>query len=261
MSISPLHHIQEGQLVRLYEVLWSWDLCECGYENGPCDSERCTTRRSARLQRYSEYYKKVTSTYESDTTAHDGWALSSHEDLAQIIVLIRANIGLDRKSLTHKAFAHRPGRRLPSQKDQDRAMDLAIKSLAMINSLTSHSSPEITEDDSCRMPWAADASFQDFCNLTFPRMDHPILNDPEGSLFSDVKDSLRARKLQKVLGLKLCPTDDLRNHLRLDWKSSSLHIFHHTAFLKEHLRATIGLNSTKEADEEDGTALDDLSTR
>jgi len=140
-------------------------------------------------------------------------------------------------------------------------MDLAIKSLAMINSFTPHLSPEITENDACRMPWTADASFRNFCKLTFPRMDHPILNDPEASLFSDVKASLRARKLQKVLGLKLCPTDDLRNHLRLDWKSSSLYIFHHTAFLKEHLRMTIGLSSAKEADEEDGAALDDLTAR
>jgi hypothetical protein len=47
-----------------------------------------------------------------------------------------------------------------------------------------------------------------------------------------------ARKLKKHAGLSFRPTDDLRIHLKLNQRTGVVEIFHHTAFLKEHLKLT-----------------------
>ena len=61
-------------------------------------------------------------------------------------------------------------------------------------------------------------------------------DDPRSS--DDIKAALMAKKLKKRAGLSFRPTDDLRDHLQLDRKTGSVEIYHHTAFLKEHLRLT-----------------------
>ena len=61
--------------------------------------------------------------------------------------------------------------------------------------------------------------------------------NPGHELFFDVKSKLRATKL-KELGVSLRPTHDIQNHLCFDREENVLEIFHHTAFLKEQLRAT-----------------------
>ena len=68
--------------------------------------------------------------------------------------------------------------------------------------------------------------------------DHPSLNDNETTLPVSIKKALLARKLKKVAGLTFRGTDDLRNHFKLDHKTGVVEVFHHTSFLKEHLRLT-----------------------
>ena len=67
---------------------------------------------------------------------------------------------------------------------------------------------------------------------------HDSLSEDDTKSSMDVKAALMARKLKKRAGLRFRPTDDLRSHLQLDRKSGSVDIYHHTAFLKEHLRLT-----------------------
>lgn len=68
--------------------------------------------------------------------------------------------------------------------------------------------------------------------------DYPSLNDVDTESPLNMKASLTAKKLKKRAGLKFRPTDDLRSHLKLDRKNGVVEIYHHTAFLKEHLRLT-----------------------
>ncbi len=72
--------------------------------------------------------------------------------------------------------------------------------------------------------------FSEFITSVFPKTDHPSIDQ--------IKENLKATKLKKRARLRFEPTDDLRNHLRLDRKRAVVEIFHHTAFLKEHLRLT-----------------------
>jgi hypothetical protein len=53
-----------------------------------------------------------------------------------------------------------------------------------------------------------------------------------------MRRALKAKKLQKHAGLQFRSTDDLRSHLKLDDALGVVDLFHHTAFLKEHLRLT-----------------------
>jgi len=53
-----------------------------------------------------------------------------------------------------------------------------------------------------------------------------------------MKATLTAKKLKKRANLKFKPTDDLRNHLKLNNKTREVELYHHTAFLKEHIRLT-----------------------
>ncbi|KAL6716713.1 hypothetical protein ACLMJK_006281 [Lecanora helva] len=71
-----------------------------------------------------------------------------------------------------------------------------------------------------------------------PLTDHPGLNDTETKMYMDIKPSLMARKLKKRIGMKVRPTNDLRSHLKIDRRTNTLEVFHHVAFLKEHLRLT-----------------------
>jgi hypothetical protein len=80
------------------------------------------------------------------------------------------------------------------------------------------------------VPWRGDIPFSEFITSIFPKTDHPSIDQ--------IKDNLRAIKLKKRAGIKFEPTDDLRYHLKLDRKRAVVEIFHHTAFLKEHLRLT-----------------------
>jgi hypothetical protein len=87
-------------------------------------------------------------------------------------------------------------------------------------------------------PWTDNMQFSQFIDEIFPKSDHPSLNDLEASTTAGLRASLMARKLKKHASLTFQPTDDLRNHLRLNQKAGVVEIFHHTAFLKEHLRLT-----------------------
>lgn len=74
----------------------------------------------------------------------------------------------------------------------------------------------------------------------FPTTDHPSINDNDLASSLQMKSALKAKKPKKYAGLKIRPADDLRSHRRLDRRNAVVEIYHHTAFLREHLRLTKG---------------------
>ncbi|KAI9686201.1 MAG: hypothetical protein M1822_003856 [Bathelium mastoideum] len=81
-----------------------------------------------------------------------------------------------------------------------------------------------------------------FIDDAFAISDHPSVNE-ESPSSSSLKNSLRARKLKKHAGLRFIPTNDVREHLKLDYRTGIVQIFHLTSFVKEQLRATKELGS------------------
>jgi hypothetical protein len=132
---------------------------------------------------------------------------------------------MTRDELLEKLFLNRPARN-----DQERAINIAVRVIMMVNCSASHQSFALLEHGSRKVPWRGDVPFSEFITSIFPKTDHPSIGH--------IKENLRARKLKSRAGLKFEPTDVLRNHLKLDRKRAVVEIFHHTAFLKEQLRLT-----------------------
>ncbi|KAI9763202.1 MAG: hypothetical protein M1839_006576 [Geoglossum umbratile] len=234
----PFGRVTESELGQLSQVLWSWPLCEgCRVGDG-CEMAGCPSQRSKRLLRFFEHYKDSTASYEPDVASDEQPALCTHRGLFEIIQILKSQQDLTRAQLIDKLFHDRPGRKPSPPADKERAIDLAVGIMTMIHCSAQRQSSSILEHGIYRTSWRSDVTFSQFITHLFPMTDHPSLNDDSERLSSDMKRALTARKLIKRSGLKFRPTDDLRSHLKLDRKNDIVEIFHHTAFLKEHLRLT-----------------------
>jgi hypothetical protein len=220
-----LRKVTTAQLQQLAQVLWSWSICAECLAGKPCKTEECPWPRSTILGRFFEFYKDLTASYESDVKYGQQPGLKSHEELFTMIQELKSNPEVTRAELLEKLFPDRPAR-----SDQERAVNLAIRVMMMVNCSASRQSSSLLEHGSHQAPWRSDVAFSQFITDVFPKTDHPSI--------IDIKENLRAKKLKKRARLRFQPTDDLRNHLKLDRKGAVVEIFHHTAFLKEHLRRT-----------------------
>lgn len=238
----PLIDATEDDLLRLSYVLWSWPVCTDCRPEGRCMREGCPAARFKRLARFFEYYRDLAAPYESDLTIHERAALNSHEDIIKIIRELKSNPEVSRAALAQKLFPYVDTGTNVSEGDQERAVNLAVKVMVMINCTAQRRSYGLLELRNIQAPWRNDVPFRQFLEDMFPTTDHPGLNsdDDAAELGIDMKTSLMAKKLKKHAGLKFQPTDDLRSHLKLDKKKGIVEIYHHTAFLKEHLRLTKG---------------------
>ncbi len=224
-SLFPLGKVTTAQLQGLGTVLWSWFICRDCLAGEPCKTTDCPWPRSTVLSRYFEFYEACTSRYECHLSSDQTPALSSHEDLLRIIGELKWNPELTKAELLEKLFKDRPVRG-----DQERALSLAVRLAMMINCSASRQSSILLEHGNQQTRWHNNVTFSRFIRDVFPQSAHPSIED--------IKESLRATMLKKYARLDFKPTDDLRNHLRLDRKAATVEIFHHTAFLKEQLRLT-----------------------
>ncbi|KAH8800302.1 hypothetical protein F5884DRAFT_686099 [Xylogone sp. PMI_703] len=240
LTRSPLIDTTEDDLFRLSQALWDWPVCTHRRLDGRCLKEGCPGARFSRLARFFEYYRDLAASYECDLAPGEIPALNSHEDLFEIIRELKSNPALTRIVLVLKTFPPLTTGANVSKHDQERAINLAVKVMMMINCVAQNRSASILELGNLRAPWKDDIPFRQFITEMFPTTDHPGVNNSseDEELGIDMKTSLTAKKLKKHAGLKFKPTDDMRSHLKLDRKKGIVEIYHHTAFLKEHLRLT-----------------------
>ncbi|OHE94330.1 hypothetical protein CORC01_10377 [Colletotrichum orchidophilum] len=226
METFPLESVTRSQLQRLGQALWDWKLC--------VDNENKNSRpEMTKFEPYFQYYREMTASYVSDAFPPDEvQALRSHDDLHEIIMLIKSKPEVRRTELTEEYFSCRQGGNFTIPEDEKQAFNLAIKAILMISCSYERQTGNIESSI-----WKNDQSARDFVSATFSARGHPDLNEPDESLPS-IKSSLRATRLKKVAGLSLQGTDNLRNHLRMDRKTGVVELFHHTAFLKECLKAS-----------------------
>lgn len=235
MSQFPLEKITNSQLQQLGQVLWSWSLCENCLNSKSCTSEECPSHRSKRLERFFEYYRDLTASYEPDVKHGEQPALRTHNDLFEIIQELKSDPHVTKARLLEKLFMDRPTRSPPPAADQEWAINLAVRVMLMVNCSAARQSSSLLEHGIYQAPWQSDDSFSQFIANVFPMTDHPSVN---GDDIVDIKKQLMARKLKKKARLKFWPTDNLRDHLKFNKKRGVVELFHHTAFLKEHLRLT-----------------------
>lgn len=234
----PLAKVTEGHLLKLSQELWSWQPCTDCYSGKHCLTEGCSSKRASRLKPFFDYYKTLAASYEPNTGPGEQPALRTHEDVISIIKILKSEPQLDRANLQDKIIANRSADTLPPATDLDGAVNLALRTMTMTNCSMQHQSLSLLEHGTYQV-WRSNVTFAQFIIDAFPTTDYPIINDDDFEPSRDIKSALMARKLKKRIGLKIRPTDDLRSHLKLDRKNHAVEIFHHTAFLKEHLRLTM----------------------
>ncbi|KAK1975140.1 hypothetical protein LZ30DRAFT_606312 [Colletotrichum cereale] len=135
------------------------------------------------------------------------------------------------------------GRETLSEKTHD-SIDLAIRIALMTDSSAIDYSTNRLEKGIHRTEWKRGEPLSKFIERMFASEPHSVLSYPEHLSHSDFKYELKAAKLKRRLGIFIRPTDDIRNHLKLDRKTMTLEVFHYTGFIKENLRRTKELPSS-----------------
>ncbi|TGO35296.1 hypothetical protein BHYA_0163g00110 [Botrytis hyacinthi] len=219
----PVGKATSSQLQALTKALWSWSLCTNCQTETPCKTPNCSWSRSTTLSRFFEFFKIPTSGYKCNIVPGQSPGLSSYNDLFRILEQLKSSPELSKSELLEKLFTDRPTRLY-----QERALNLAVQVVVMINCSASRQSSVLLEYGNEEARLHLNDTFSQFLNDVFPKTSHPSIDE--------IKSELLATKLKKNARLEFLPTDDLRNHLRLDKNSGVVEIFHHTAFLKEQLR-------------------------
>lgn len=246
MSTS-LSHVTEHDLVRLSQILWSWEYCDDCKQGSGCVGQSCPAyRKRPRLRRYFTYYKQTCWCWDPQSQSDAGHFLCSQNGLLDCLQFLRSNPQLSRNKLIEH---FQVGRTAATKAEIELALDLATTVMFMLGRhIPSHNDLDLVERGLFQQPWRGSQKLSDFINGNFFSNSTTGWSPQEGDgKYS--KKRWKATKLVKHAGLTLKATDDLRRHLRLDRAAGILEIFHHTAFLKEHLRLTMDLGSDADVEQ------------
>ncbi|KAI8674390.1 hypothetical protein NCS55_00763000 [Fusarium keratoplasticum] len=233
----PLQNVADAQLQKLTQVLWNWDICEACQNGETCTTARCPWRRSARLKWFFDFYGDVTSFYVPELLPGSTPGLRSHEDVFDIIRLLKAQPNTKRSELTQEYFSKRD--KPPPPTDQHRAFNLAVRIMSTVKCSADNQPSGLLELGTQPIQWHSDKSLVEFMAKAFPQGDTGNLHVRDGSgKIRDIKSTVTARRLEKDAGLRFRGTDDLRNHLKMDVKKGVVEVFHYTSVLKEHLTSS-----------------------
>jgi hypothetical protein len=249
----PLQDVTTAELKTLCRILWNWDLCDT-CQSASNHKEQCRTvscqwgQRSERLEPFFDFYRDLTGSYVPDFFGNEDQALRGHQDLFDIILLLKQDgTILSRDECRHAYFVDRGIKQEVAvpQSDQDRAFNLASRVMTMVkfnHPEDRHAiSPADGDEHGLKFPspcvWPPERSLQAALVNIFPMRAHPSLQSGDAHSKA-IKVGLKAVNLKRVAGLRIEGTDDLTNHLRLDQATGVVQVFHHTSVLKEHLLAS-----------------------
>ena len=103
----PLEGVSDIQLQKLCRVLWGWKICSSCENGGRCTTTDCSWPRSGRLARFFQYYKEVTAHYVPELLSGSHPALRTHEDLLEVIKVLKTRPEIPRSRLTTEYFSTR----------------------------------------------------------------------------------------------------------------------------------------------------------
>ena len=234
MTLYPLASVKEADFMGLCEALWDWEICDQCKNNELCETTTCSWSRPKILQPFFDFYKNVAIWSMPGIPGSENHAVKNHQDLFGIIRFIRENPDIPRALLTEQYFAPPRYPHKPAAVEQQKAFNVAIQIMDMVDcSMEGQSSDEI-ESGSGPTFWSGDKTHHEFMEAAFPVNDHPRLRE----IRSKVKRQLNATQLKKVVGIEFEGTSDLKSHLKYDPDTRVLEIFHHMTFLREYLLAT-----------------------
>jgi len=230
----PLQKTNDADLRALTRVLWGWHQCAgAEQENQSCEMA-CPWIRYPKLTKFHSLYRKLAASYVPDLESGHIPALKNHQDVFRIITCLKARPDVPRAQLMSDYFGAqdpRASEELPSLEDQERAFNLATRVMTSI--ACSGEDPEAAALELGTEPvrWRGETSLSQFLVDTFPLYSALFLSN-------DIRTRLSAETIRRIGRLRLQPTNDIQKHLELDTRLGTLQIYHQTAALQEHLRAT-----------------------
>ncbi|KAK4454176.1 hypothetical protein QBC34DRAFT_470967 [Podospora aff. communis PSN243] len=216
----------------LRQALWPQCNNHCASDQPylPQGPELLIGGRGERLGRYHQYYTALVKTYAAGAPSEER-LLTTHEGLFTAIAQLKANPRATKDEFCRLAFPRDDDEPPHDPVHLAQAVSLVVRVMLMIEPSTMHYLSYRLEKGTLQVRWKADVPFCQYISDLFPAQNDPIPSHAR------ITSKLRATKL-KESGVSFQPTHDIRNHLHFDREEYVLEIFHHTAFLKEQLRAT-----------------------
>lgn len=156
--------------------------------------------------------------------------LNSHTDVINAVKSLRQSAILSKSSFQDQAFGD------TDELEKEHATRRIVKIAFMIDcSSKDDFSGNYQLCQSFPVKWASTQTFIGFLESTFTRTGSRPFHERHSNR------SMRAWKLKKRHGIRFVPTNDLVQHLLYDRRTSTVKIFHQTAFVKAHLLHTAHL--------------------
>ncbi|KAK4452194.1 hypothetical protein QBC34DRAFT_447224 [Podospora aff. communis PSN243] len=256
-AIYPLRVVTTHDRKALCRALWDFDaLCkdcpDTKTDAGPnvCPIHDCPWgKRFETLQTFFDFYAFHATRYVPKRFGSDYQALRTHQDLIDIIALLR-NTSSTRDDCM-KLYFSTMRESDPADitfEDREAAFLLAAQILTMVTLKPADDRDPIVamtmnRDEFGQRPlpptiWPLDRPLSISIREAFPAREHPSLTGSHDLEAAIIKPSLTAAHLIKAAGLTIKGTSNLRDHLKLNNNTGVVEIFHHTTFLKEHLLLT-----------------------
>ncbi|KAI0403226.1 hypothetical protein F4802DRAFT_572772 [Xylaria palmicola] len=226
----------KGNILKLGEKLWGWNLCAHCRADQECQSPRCPGQRYRSIRRYYQFCEAILRPDPLDESLNTKFIEDSDPHL-KVIFNIRSNPDIRRKELINIIWGTNSTVSLTAM---SATIDRAVRIMLMVDCTPSYQPTGRLEEGQLRLPWDDELPLSKFLEEALPRKQHHVLsfaNDPQLKKF---KGELRADRLKKRLGVTFRGTSDLRDHLRLSYTSRGMivNVYHHAGFLKEQLILT-----------------------
>jgi len=231
-SAFPLRNVTKAELESLCQILWNWPRCEgCDISQATrrsCRAKNCSWRqRSERLELFFHFYREVTSSYVPDFFGDEDQALRSHQDLFDIISMLKTtNTMFNRDEYREAYFTSRTFKEEETTiplADQERAFNLAATVMTMVKTNCAEDedisiTADMEQGRTSKEPpfiWHPEQTLQTALIDAFPTRIHPSLQELDAQSKAILSD-LTATNLTRISKLKFLSTNDLRHHLKLD---------------------------------------------
>jgi hypothetical protein len=224
LEMWPLERVPDLVEEELCKILWNWEECNDCEQKPGCVKSYCVWQRRKDFEVFFKLYKEAAIW----SVPEERPALRDHQDLLNIVRLLKINPDTTRRELIQEHFSTY-GNPLPDEEEQGRVFDLAVKVMTTVecNPFSLIGQPKI---------WKEDESLRKAITRFFPLTDCINLHDV---VEYRTRNTLRASRLKRLHGLDFEGTDHLNEHLLLDTEKMVLKVYHHTAFLKEYLRVDV----------------------
>ncbi|KAK1754020.1 hypothetical protein QBC47DRAFT_461995 [Echria macrotheca] len=233
LDYRPLSSLSRAESKGLCQALWDWNRycpdCPDSSTNdleSIChkDDSECPWKRRFHAKRaFIEFYKKAAQRYPPLPFSRHAQVIHKHQDLFDIIAFLRrADPNHSRSKCMDLYFDPVPSNDRETPICREKAFLLAARILTMIG-VTMYG----------ERAWYMNESLNVVVTNSFPPDPLPIpIKDRR---WIKIRDELTAYNLVTTAKLKIRPTDEVQNHLKLD-KQGNLFIFHHVGFIAECLR-------------------------